>query len=113
MADVERFLDGYRKSIGENRAELGVKHSYQRASLDASNNEVKEDAGTVDEENNEVRDRADITETRHIPNDDEFIRYDDEEDDDEHGREKRPIFGFLRRKKREMDLDDEYDDYDA
>lgn len=51
---------------------------------------------------------------RHIPNDEEFIRYDDEEaDEDEHAREKRPIFGFLRRKKREMDFDDEYDGYDA
>lgn len=114
LADVERFLDGYRNSIEENRAELGVKHLYEKAASDASNAQSKDGDGTADAVDNEAHVRTDMPKARHIPNDEEFIRYDDEEaDEDKHAREKRPIFGFLRRKKREMDFDDEYDDYDA
>ena len=42
LADVERFLDGYRNSIEENRAELGVKHLYEKAASDASNAQSKD-----------------------------------------------------------------------
>ncbi len=113
LADVERFLDGYRKAIEENRTELGVKHLYERAPLDPSNMRVKEDNEPVTYEGSDEAHETDMLGASHMPNDDEFIRYDEEDDEDEHGREKRPIFGFLRRKKREMDFDDEYDDYDA
>ena len=113
LADVERFLDGYLKSIGENRTELGVKHLYEKTPLDASNIRANEDRGTVIDEGSKEAYGTDTPGANHMPNDDEFIRYDDEDDEDERGREKRPIFGFLKRKKREMDFDDEYDDYDV